>query len=628
MAESFKLLPDGTRMASGPPFKTLFRHFVLRDLWTHERARAHKVLFVKSLTFGGFMMTVIMVNSFILGIEVHINAVLERRNLPASEEQKNIFFALEIIFTGLYVFEIFMKMLEDRWRFFEDLWNCYDYVIVAATTASLVRSLLANEAEKEGGAGKVVAVLRVGRIFRLGRVLVLFKGLSTLKYLYQGMFKAAPAIMYMAAIMFFPLFFIASNTVNQMLPVNHPSPLRRIFFRNVLAGSFTWFEMITGEANGVMRGILDFREDFDPDFGEPVPRLSGSGSPDYDVETDEGNPKRILFICTAVIMLAKYSCLATLTGLIISRVSTITEEWRDAKQRQEDAKQHDLMQDIAEIFHEGDINEDGFLTMDEFWVTLQSERLKARLSAKLGVTPNDLIELFSMLKQMAFEGDAFVPNQKFLHSLVGLPGLAKAVHMYVLHNAVRQIMKKCEELVDRVSFNFNLMGTVEARILDEFEEPYEKIQTQSRLRHETRVQSSRAHAERLKLESAVDIARPRVKPGLSSRRVQAISRGEQVSGPNSRQGSRQGSREGSGQGARPGDRAPATGRVALSRERELGRRDGRSMRSSASRRVAAASTWFDDETASRFIEVSTGVQPPPSQAFVDPPPPSELPPSR
>jgi hypothetical protein len=359
------------------------------------------------------MMAIILLNSIILGAEVNETAIKGNSGYVEEEDQNPLWWYTEVLFSVIYVFEVAAKTNVDGWKFFEDFWNIFDYLIVSSTTSSLFYQLFANEAEKRGS-GKVIAVLRVGRLLRLGRILKVVKGLRTLKYLYNGMFRAVPPIMYMFGFLFFPLYFIASNSYCQLLPINHPSPTRWVYFRSVPAGQFTWFEMTTGEARGVMRGILQYRED-PVDLDGTVVRPRGE---EYDVATDRGNQALLIFICGVVIMYCRYAVLSTVTGLVISRVAHLTDEWRERKLQEDWAQEEAHMNSLGGLFKEGDTDGDGRLTMAEFEATLLSDKLSLALARNIGVYKTDLIELFSMLRQLGIDDEVFVRRRTDVLGLV------------------------------------------------------------------------------------------------------------------------------------------------------------------------------------------------------------------
>jgi hypothetical protein len=533
LQESLGLQEDGTSAGYFDPFPTLYHNFTLRDLYTIARVRAREVHWASSSPFSNVIMVVIMLNSFVLGLEVNEKAI-QGRSGHVDGPENVAWFYFEIVFSCIYLFEVCAKLSVDAWKFFEDGWNIFDYLIVSSTTASLALQLFAFEHEARGSSN-IIAVLRVGRLFRLGRILRVVKGFKNLKYLYLGMFRSTPPLLYVFALLFFPIYFIASNTVCQLLPLNHPSPGRMVYFRTVFAGQFTWFEMTTGEARGFMRGVLQFRED--PDISD-VAEVARVNTDVYDVNTDMGNQMLLLFICGVVIIFSKYAVLSTTTGLVISRISSITDTWREEQQVKECEKQDKQMENISELFREGDADQDGRLTMTEFEATLQNPKLRESLAANLDVRPGDLVELFSMLRQMNVQGDVFVPSEEFLRNIILLRGDARAVHLYVLTNSIKKCIARCEQLAERVTNNSMRVSNVEMRLFEEMGKKFEKELSHRALLVETRVQSARAQGERQKLESAVDYARPRPKPGLSRRKVHAISRGEQVSSPSSRQGSR------------------------------------------------------------------------------------------
>merc|ERR1719375_1754101 len=128
----------------------------------------------------------------------------------------------------------------------------FDYLVVASTTAAVSYQLLADATESQddidpSAVAKVMQFLRVARLMRLVKIVRVMKRFKKLSFLVEGFKRSRTTIFYITFLLFFPYFYFFSNTLNQLIPVDHPDLDKRKYFGSIPSGMFTNFEFSTGQ---------------------------------------------------------------------------------------------------------------------------------------------------------------------------------------------------------------------------------------------------------------------------------------------------------------------------------------------------------------------------------------------
>ena len=126
---------------------------------------------VEGTYFQRAVIAVIAFSALLLGLETNAALVAEHRGL---------FRFLDRAVVAFFLVEIALKFLAEKrrpWRFFRDPWNCFDFVIVAA---SLVPS-----------GSSAVAVFRLVRVLRIFRLIT---ALPKLRLIVSAMLRSLPAM--------------------------------------------------------------------------------------------------------------------------------------------------------------------------------------------------------------------------------------------------------------------------------------------------------------------------------------------------------------------------------------------------------------------------------------------------
>ncbi|XP_013781768.1 cation channel sperm-associated protein 4-like [Limulus polyphemus] len=126
--------------------------------------------FLESFPFRTFILILILMNSFMIGLQ---------SNQEISQDYAYLFAIFDQIVLTVFVFEIFLKWFNDFWTFWKDGWNVFDFMIIS--------SLLLGPSLTFLGTGRILRILRVVKAFRSVKSIGALSGLSlVIKTIFQS----------------------------------------------------------------------------------------------------------------------------------------------------------------------------------------------------------------------------------------------------------------------------------------------------------------------------------------------------------------------------------------------------------------------------------------------------------
>ncbi|XBQ16300.1 MAG: ion transporter [Oceanicaulis sp.] len=180
--------------------------------------------FVGSAGFRNFITTLILINAAILGLSTYDFPPLVL----------DVLHYADMAIIAVFVVEIVLKLIVQRFSFFKSGWNWFDFTVVAF---SLI---------PDAGAFTVLRALRVLRLFRL------FSVIPEMRSVVEALAKAIPG---MGAIMLVlgVIFYVAAVMGAKLFSATHPE-----FFNNLGGSAFTLFQIMTLESwsMGVARPVI------------------------------------------------------------------------------------------------------------------------------------------------------------------------------------------------------------------------------------------------------------------------------------------------------------------------------------------------------------------------------------
>jgi voltage-gated sodium channel len=173
----------------------------------------------ETTSFQRFITAVILFAGVLVGMETY----------PAFHERfAGPMHLLDQAVLAIFTLEIVVKMVAEGqrpWRFFRDPWNCFDFLVVAASFMPF-------------GGGQAIVVLR---LVRLLRVLRLVRALPKLQLLVSALLKSIPSMGYVSVLLFL-LFYVYGVAAVFLFGKNDP-----IHFGNLQISLLSLFRAVTLE---------------------------------------------------------------------------------------------------------------------------------------------------------------------------------------------------------------------------------------------------------------------------------------------------------------------------------------------------------------------------------------------
>lgn len=183
-------------------------------------------VFFESKVFQTSISVVILVNSFLIGLETSETVVTN---------YGEIIDLFDLIILVLFTVEIILKLFVYRFSFFKSGWNIFDFAVIAV---SLVPA---------AGSFSVFRALRIVRTLRL------LKSIPKLRLIIESLVKSIPSIgwiVVLLSIVFYVYAVIGVNLFGQQYPE---------YFGNLFKATFTLFQIMTLESwsSAIARPIMD-----------------------------------------------------------------------------------------------------------------------------------------------------------------------------------------------------------------------------------------------------------------------------------------------------------------------------------------------------------------------------------
>jgi voltage-gated sodium channel len=198
--------------------------------WSLLRTKVHR--FVHSDGFRNAILGVIVLNAICLGLDTDRDVHNRYGGLLA---------AVDMLVTAIFVWEIALKLYADRWSFWKDGWNVFDFIVVALSVILI-------------GSNSEVSVLRIFRLMRVVRVIRVFRlfgVVPALRRVVDALFKAIPGMSAIIAVLGL-LFYVAAVITTDLFGAESPDK-----FGSIGGSVFTLFQIMTGDGwSDVVREVM------------------------------------------------------------------------------------------------------------------------------------------------------------------------------------------------------------------------------------------------------------------------------------------------------------------------------------------------------------------------------------
>jgi len=223
-------------------------YFTMRNLHELSPFRRRVYNFVSSAIFERVMTSVIVSNTVVMAVKVY--------PYP-TDWWEGLLQGLDYPFTCLFVAEFIAKYYALRRSYWQDNWNCFDFLCVVAAVVGVFLSIAAPSFEIGRSLAKLFRIFRIARLFRLLRS-------SRLNKIFMALVMSLPKLANVLMILLLLLILYSILGVSLFSTVHHSSTLNiHGNFMNFGWAFITLFRAVTGEAwNSIMHDLLKTEKDF------------------------------------------------------------------------------------------------------------------------------------------------------------------------------------------------------------------------------------------------------------------------------------------------------------------------------------------------------------------------------
>lgn len=208
---------------------------------------------VQSRKFEIFIIIVIAINMLAMMVQ----------HYDQPHEVKQVLDYLNIVFTVIFIVEAILRIIALRWRYFQYPWNVFDFIIVILSIVGIIVEQL-----NETGIIITPNLLRVVRVFRIGRLLRFFEKAQGIKRLVFALVVSLSALFNIGAILFLIMFIYALIGMSFFANVKKTGALNDVVnFETFLNSILLIFRLMTAAGwNDVLDPLMIEPPDCDPDY--------------------------------------------------------------------------------------------------------------------------------------------------------------------------------------------------------------------------------------------------------------------------------------------------------------------------------------------------------------------------
>lgn len=393
--------------------------------------------FTSHWIYENVMSFLILANSLILGLQVQVLAedaakhAAQMRELP--EPTFDAFFAMHWLFCIAFSADLTLRWWADGfWDFFQGVdagWNIFDIFVVAFAIIDVIvdTAFLSSgsptsvlNSRRSFTTLRVLRVVRIIRVLRVVRMLTFFRELRMMIHSTIGCFKSVFFVMILFGTMLY-IFGIAFTSAF----IDHMSELSM------------WQDPKHAD-------LIDF-------FGSVT--ISGlslyqamSGGRDWHVffqalETMEGQVWSYIFLFYTLV--AIFAIVNIVAAVFVDSAMQFSKADHQLMVHQEVSNRRDFLSSLGELFQAIDIDDNGFITRDEFDECLKQEKFMAFFRA-IKLDYRDAQLLFDLLDS---DQSGKVTVDEFIDGCAKLQGEATALETKVLHLEVQMVRRQLERFI-------------------------------------------------------------------------------------------------------------------------------------------------------------------------------------
>eukprot|EP00913_Durusdinium_trenchii_P012757 g11978.t1 len=329
---------------------------------------------VRSRPFVLTVAFIITANAVYMGIEVDANPGVVQ---DGQRVDQSGWAAVEILFSVIFTIELMLRLIATipAKKFFYSGWNLFDLLIVAVSIVDNIVTIILRNATELGS----FSYLRLLRLIRVIRVFRLLRVLGGLWKLVRGILNAAWTLVWtwvLLAIVIYIFSIVSTRLIGQAADPGN------------------------GEINKWFGSVM-----------KTQPWSAG------------------FFIL--YLHVTTFAILNVMIAVIADQ-----SKLKSAEKRLEDLRK--AYEKIYKVFLDGDCDQDGVLTKDEFLQQIEQPKV-SKYFEEIGIDPNEAEYLFTILD---YDGSGCLDASEFVGGLLKVIGTAKAKDIMAVHCELRRSEKE------------------------------------------------------------------------------------------------------------------------------------------------------------------------------------------
>lgn len=370
-----------------------------KELERQRRIAAKRIGFADSMAFNGFIGVVIVLNLIFIGIEQDFG-VKEDPNLNAYDNmlrRLRPWYAIEFVFTLIFVIELVIKLRAFGMKYFMDPWNIMDFVLVVL---AVVDTWILTFVDTGGNKGdlKMLSTLRVVRMLRLVRFVRLLRQFQELWLLVAGLMNSMRTLAWVALLLMIVLYvfgifltmFVGQNPAYADVETADKKKWPYlIYFGKVPNSMLTLFQVAT----------LDSWAD---DIARPVMK--------------KNEMMGIFFV--GFVLFATFGILNIVVGVIVENTLGTANATDKVVAAERTAKKRKVLESLKKLFELTDADKSGTLSREELGAALTIPEVADKF-ASLGLPMMDVNLMFDLMDP---GGDGNISLDDFMSACTQLLG--------------------------------------------------------------------------------------------------------------------------------------------------------------------------------------------------------------
>jgi hypothetical protein len=395
----------------------------MKDNWQPNRATE----IVETMRFRIFTAVLIVTNSMFVGIEMNIAIVQALED--GSTNRHALIRIMNALYTLLFTIELGIRIVAYRWHFFLGVdwaWNAFDTGVVVSALAEYVLAGLGGFS-----ALRIMRGLRLAKALRIIRVVTIFRHLQLIV---QGLLNSLLSLVWMIFLL------LLSVYLTSILFIGGASQ-----YLTDEEVHFTDESKTTGDSMSHAEMKVAFQRDFSSiGRGMFTMFLSVTGGLDwYSVVQPLLNVSSFYaFIFIGYVIFVVFGVFNVLNAVFVE--SVLTNRDKDLLIQSEQAKTRVFMKDLAELFREGDKDNNGHFSKDELVEHCSNPRFCAYLATH-ALDSSDAEVLFDILDQ---DRSGAVDVEEFVVGAMKLKGPARCLDMLKVQSNFKAMQIQIDLMMD------------------------------------------------------------------------------------------------------------------------------------------------------------------------------------